>query len=239
MLRQLTLGAVLAAAGAWGAAASESTIGAFSAMTISGGFEDDWTLTTLPDVNPTQFELVYDGDVVVVKATAKNAASSLTRKVRRDLSVQPSLGWRWRIDRVVKQSDITTKHGDDFAARLYVFFDYPIERLSLVERVKLNLAQWWYGDQVPAAALCYVWANREQPGFTAWNAYTGRVRMIVLRNAESEVGNWVDEKRDLAADFRAAFGDVTPVVTGIAIAADTDQTDEAVIAWFGDIRLGR
>ena len=51
------------------------------------------------------------------------------------------LGWRWRIDRVIEQSDIATKQGDDFAARLYVFFDYPIERLSLVERTKLNLAR--------------------------------------------------------------------------------------------------
>jgi len=238
LLRQFTLGAVLAATGACVVAASESTIGAFSAMSIPNGFEGGWTLTTLPDVNPTQFELIYDDDQIVVKATAKNAAASLMRTVRRDLSAQTSLGWRWRIDRVIEQSDIATKQGDDFAARLYVFFDYPIERMSLVERTKLNLARWWYGDQVPAAALCYVWANREQPGTTAWNAYTSRVRMIVLRNAESEVGHWIDEKRDLAADFRSAFGDITPVVTGIAIAADTDQTDEAVTAWFGDIRFG-
>jgi hypothetical protein len=62
--------------------------------------------------------------------------------------------------------------------------------------------------------------------------------MVVLRNADSDVGSWVDEKRNLAADFRAAFGDITPVVTGIAIGADTDQTEESVTAWFGDIRFG-
>ena len=61
--------------------------------------------------------------------------------------------------------------------------------------------------------------------------------MIVLRNADSGVGDWADEKRDLAVDFRAAFGDVAPVVTGIAIAADTDQTGESATAWFGDIRF--
>jgi pyruvate/2-oxoacid:ferredoxin oxidoreductase beta subunit len=62
--------------------------------------------------------------------------------------------------------------------------------------------------------------------------------MIVLRNATDSVGNWVEEKRNLAADFRAAFGDVAPVVTGVAIAADTDQTGESVTAWFGDIGFG-
>ena len=113
-----------------------------------------------------------------------------------------------------------------------------LDRLSLVDRTKLRVARWWYGDQVPAAALCYVWANQEQVGTTTGNAYTSRVVAVVLRNAQSAVGDWVDEKRNLAADFRAAFGDVTPTVTGIAIAADTDQTGESVTAWFGDIRLG-
>lgn len=220
------------------AAASASTIGAFSAMSTAGGFEDGWTLTTLRDVKPTQFTLVEDNGQVVVRASANNAAASLIKEVRHDASEQPWLSWRWRIDGVVEKSDITTKQGDDFAARLYVFFDYPLDRLSLVDRTKLRVARWWYGDQVPAAALCYVWANQEQVGTTTGNAYTSRVVAVVLRNAQSAVGDWVDEKRNLAADFGAAFGDVKPVVTGIGIAADTDQTGESVTAWFGDIRLG-
>ena len=235
--KQFTLGIAFIATVASVAAASASTIGAFSAMSTAGGFDDGWTVTTLKDVKPTQFELVDDGQVVV-RAVADNAAASLARGFRRDISDQPWLGWRWRIDRVVERSDIATRQGDDFAARLYVFFEYPLDLVSLVERTKLRLARWWYGDQVPAAALCYVWANREPPGTTTWNAYTSRARMIVLRNADRDVGSWVDERRDLAADFRAAFGDIKPIVTGIAIAADTDQTGESVTAWFGDIRLG-
>jgi hypothetical protein len=43
----------------------------------------------------------------------------------------------------------------------------------------------------------------------------------------------------VAADFRAAFGaDVAlPPVSGIALGNDTDQTGEAVTAWFGDARF--
>jgi len=236
--KRALLGTLVAFAGAWILVASASTIGAFSSMSTTGsGFEDGWTVTTLNDVNPTRFDLVNDDGQIVVKATAENAAASLIRTMRQDLSAEPVLSWRWRIDRVVEKSDIATKQGDDFAARLYVFFDYPLDRLSLIERTKLRLARWWYGDKVPAAALCYVWANREPPGTSTWNAYTSRARMIVLRNADSGVGDWADEKRDLAADFSAAFGDVAPIVTGIAIAADTDQTGESATAWFGDIRF--
>lgn len=236
--RQLFAAFTLAVTGTCVLTAPATSVGRFSAMSTSGGFDDGWAVTALQNESPTRFDLVDDNGHTVVKATAENTAASLTRAFRHDAAGQPWINWRWRIDRVVEKSDITTKQGDDFAARLYVFFDYPLDRLSLMERTKLRLARWWYGHHVPAAALCYVWANREQPGTTTWNAYTSRARMIVLRNADSDVGNWVDEKRNLAADFRAAFGDVDPVVTGVAIAADTDQTGESVTAWFGDIRFG-
>ena len=61
--------------------------------------------------------------------------------------------------------------------------------------------------------------------------------MIVLRNATSGVGDWADEQRDLVADYREAFGEAPSPVSGIAIAADTDQTGETVTAWFGDISI--
>ena len=124
--KRALLGTLVAFAGASVLIASASTIGAFSSMSATGGsFEDGWTVTTLNDVNPTRFDLVNDDGQVVVKATAENAAASLIRTLRQDLSVEPVLSWRWRIDRVVEKSDIATKQGDDFAARLYVFFDYP------------------------------------------------------------------------------------------------------------------
>ena len=45
------------------------------------------------------------------------------------------------------------------------------------------------------------------------------------------------EARDVAEDFRAAFGAAAPAITGVAVSADTDQTQEKVTAWFGDLRL--
>jgi len=45
----------------------------------------------------------------------------------------------------------------------------------------------------------------------------------------------VSEERDVAADSRAAFGEEPPRISGIAIAADTDQTGKNVRAWFADI----
>ena len=47
----------------------------------------------------------------------------------------------------------------------------------------------------------------------------------------------IDVRRDVAADFRAAFGEAPPRITGIAVSADTDNTGERVTALFGDLRF--
>ncbi len=196
-----------------------------------------WRLITLPGVEPTRFAWVEQAGGRLLRADAAASAASLARAVHRDLGEDARLEWRWRVDRVVARGDVHRPQGDDFAARLYVMFDYPTESLSLLARTRLNIARWLYGQHVPAAALCYVWGNREPLETRAWNAYTDRVRMIVLRNADSGVGDWAVERRDLAADYREAFGGPPPPVAAIAIGADTDQTGETVTAWFGDIHL--
>jgi hypothetical protein len=43
------------------------------------------------------------------------------------------------------------------------------------------------------------------------------------------------ESRDVYADFRDAFGFDAPAVTSIAVGSDSDNTNERVTTWFGDI----
>lgn len=211
-------------------------IGEFSTLGLGEEFGPGWRVAELPSVQPARIEVVHDNNTGVVQIVANSAASSLLRDVSWDLSTYPNLGWRWRVSRVVSAGDVTAKSGDDFAARLYVTFDIPLERLSLFERTKLKIARWIYGDDVPAAALCYVWGNREPVGTRVWSAYTNRVRVIVLRNADDGVGAWMSESRNIMEDYLDAFGGPPATPNAVVIASDTDQTGESVTAWFGDIR---
>jgi len=210
-------------------------IGAFSALEIGEAPGDGWRATELPSTKPARIALVRDRGVAVVEIEADNAASSLVRDVDWDISAYPTLNWRWRVSRTVSAGDVNAKSGDDFAARLYVTFDIPMNQLSLFDRTKLKVARWVFGDDVPAAALCYVWGNGEPVGTSVWSAYTDRVRIIVLRNRDDDIGAWVGESRNVAEDYRLAFGGPAATPNGVAIASDTDQTGESVIAWFGDI----
>ena len=171
----------------------------------------------------------------MLRIASRAAAGSVMHRLAADASVPPVLAWRWKVDRVVGAADLSRKEGDDYAARVYVTFDVPDSSLSFADRARIRLAKLLHGAEVPTAAICYVWDNRHPIGTSAWNAYTSRVRMVVLRSGAEGAGRWARERRDVASDFEAAFGMPAPAVTGIAVSADTDQTGEAVTAWFGDL----
>ena len=211
----------------------------FSAMKPGDGLPAGWAPLALPKVPSPEFTLVADEGATVLRSRASAAAGTVAHALGHDVAARPVLRWRWKVDRVVEKADLATKAGDDFAARVYVFFDVPAESLPVGARLRIFLARNLYGATLPTAAICYVWDNRHPPGTTRWNPYTDRVRTVVLRSGAA--GAWAAESRDLEADFREAFGagwtGPVPRVTGIAAGNDTDQTGERVTAWFGDFRL--
>ena len=210
---------------------------AFSSVRPGPAIPAPWALNLLPNVdNATRFDLVSDENhVTVLRAVSVAAAATLTHKLHADASANPWLSWRWKVSRMLDSANLEHQEGDDYAARIYVLFDYPVEKLSLADRVKISLGQSLYGQELPAAALCYVWDNHHPTGLDAWSAYSNRVRMIVVESGPQHAGHWRMEQRDVAADFRAAFGEEAPPIVGIALAADTDNTGENVTAWFGDV----
>jgi hypothetical protein len=59
--------------------------------------------------------------------------------------------------------------------------------------------------------------------------------MIVVESGARRVGEWVEVERDILADYRRAFNEDPPPVSGVAVMTDTDQTGASATAWFGDI----
>jgi hypothetical protein len=237
-VRALAIGLLFAAVVAL--AAPGTQIAPFSQARPGKELPAGWRMLTIPKIAPTEIALVEDGGATVLRSHARAAAGTVAFALDASPAARPMLSWRWKVDRVVERANLAQKAGDDFAARVYVFFDVPVEALPIGARLKSVLARAVWGETLPTAALCYVWDNRHAPGTQGWNPYTDRVRTVVLRSGAP--GNWAAEARDLDADFRAAFGSQwsreTPRVTGIAIGNDTDQTGESATAWFGDFNLG-
>ena len=214
------------------------TLGTFSSLPHGDRWPAGWDLIRPnPDAPPTRFRLEADGGTTVLRADAEHSMAGLSKKVRVDLGRLPYLCWRWKIAAPLVKADLRTRKGDDYAARVYVLFDYDTERLPLGERLKLGTLKNLFGVDIPAAALNYVWDNRYPVGTVALNAYTDRARMWVLRSGKGEAGAWVAEARNLKDDFRRAFGEDAPAAVAVVVASDTDNTGEKATAWFADIRF--
>ena len=208
----------------------------FSKLSPGQAMPKDFRVVAYPNVKPNQFALVADEGKTVLKVDSSNSAGSIAVPVAL-LGAQTSttLQWRWKVDRYLEKADMDEKLADDHSARLYFFFDVPLESLPFADRTKIKLARSISGIDVPTAALCYVWDNKHRVGYTASSPFTRQLRKVVLQSGRGAIGQWRVEARDVAADFKEAFGFDAPAITGISVGNDTDNTEDRVTSWFGDV----
>lgn len=215
-------------------------VGHFSAEQLSHITPVGWRPLIFPSIaNKTAYFLTRDRDRTVVQAVSHASASAYFKKVSIDPQRYPILRWSWKIQNTLAGGDIRSREGDDYAARIYVAFDYDPARLTGLERVKYKLYLLLHDEPPPLAVINYVWGNQAAPGTMVSNAYSSRVKMIVLRSGAAQLRHWLTEERDIYQDYQAAFGEKPGKITGIAIMTDTDNTGESATAWYGDIGFHR
>ena len=207
----------------------------FSASELGVSLPEGWKPLTFKKIPKlTTYELVKDGPHVVVKAVSDSSASGLTKEVRIDPKEFPIIRWRWKVDNLVQKSDATRKDGDDYPARLYITFEYDPDKVSFGKKLKYKAGKALFGD-IPIGAINYVWETKAPVGAILDNAYTDFVKMVVVESGPTRIGLWVDESRNIYEDYKKAFGEDPPMINGIAIMSDTDNTKERATAYYGDI----
>lgn len=223
----------------WAQTGAVLDVAKFSISQVGPGLPDGWKPLTFKKVPKlTQYELVKDGEVVVVKATSEASASGLTKEVKIDPKAFPVVRWRWKVDNLLKNSDVGRKDGDDYPARLYITFEYDPDKVSFSKKLKYKAGRAIFGD-IPIGALNYIWETKTPVGTIVENAYTDFAQMIVVESGPQKVGAWVAEERNIYEDYKRAFGEEPPMINGVAIMSDTDNTREQAIAYYGDIQFVR
>lgn len=169
-------------------------------------------------VGNTRYELHDDAGMTVLKATAHNSASVLYRKHVIDLTSTPVLEWSWKIESIYADINELTKAGDDFPARLYV-------------TAKTGALPW------QTIAINYVWSSN-QPIDSNWaNPYTEKSIMVSVESGESKVGHWVNQRRNVAKDFKTLFNIDIKRLSGYAVMVDGDNSSQNGTAYFGNIEF--
>ena len=236
-MRRLTALTVAVASLALVAAAlPDVVIAAFSNLR-PGGTVVGWETLQLGRAPETTYTVVRDGGATVVRGEASRSASGLIKRVRVDVASTPVLTWRWKVDGVIDGGNVTRRDGDDYPARIYVTFDYPVSRLSFGDRVKYRSLRALGFRDIPTRAINYIWANRASETRPVANPYSDWVQMIPVQSGPARAGQWLTETRNVAADYRAVFGEDAPAITGVAIMTDADNTNGQAVAYYGDIRM--
>jgi len=190
--------------------AGEIAVGRFAEEGLEG-----WEVKEFKGL--TRYRLVEVEGRQVLLAESDGSASGLVKKIDFDPAEYRYLRWRWKIEKTVAKGDERTKAGDDYAARVYVIFPGRF---------------FWQ-----TRALNYIWANQlPAEGFVA-NAFTANAMLLAVRSGPDQTGQWLEENRDLVADYRRVFGSDPPRAGAVAIMTDTDNTGGRARAWYGDISL--
>lgn len=218
--------------------AEEIIVGHFSNLVPTQDFPEQWEKLTFPKIKRhTNYMLIRDNNRTVVKAVSRNSASGLIRYYMGTAERLPWIAWQWKIEHVLEKGDVTRKKGDDYPARIYIAFEFSSKGKTFWQRLQYKTANLAAGGKLPGSALNYIWANKSSRGIIIDNPYTNQTKMIVLQSGNDLAGQWISEKRNIATDYQAAFGEKPPPIMGIAIMTDTDNTGESVTAFYGDIQL--
>ena len=211
-------------------------IGTFSAATPDGPWPNGWKPLTFPKIpQHTTYRLVKDGDRVAVKAASQASSSGLTKEILIDPKEYPIIQWQWKVSNVLKGGDVAKKEGDDYPARIYVTFQYDSQKVGLFGKAKYEAAKLIYGQYPPLGAINYIWESRAPVGTAVPNPYTDQVQMIVVDSGSTKLNTWITEERNVYEDYKRAFGQDPPMISGVAIMTDTDNTGESAEAYYGDI----
>lgn len=236
----LVLAATLIAAGvAGGAAHAEDALTPFGAAGAAP--QAPWHVQGLPQQGSkplTRFSVVDIDGKRAVKIEADESYANLVHPLNATTSTH--LAWQWRVEKPLETSDLRSRSGDDTAIKVCVFFDMPIDNISFTERQLLRLARSKTTDFQPTATVCYVWDASLPAGTTLDNAFTRRVRYMVLESGKDRLDRWVAEKRDVGADFVRLFGDeskTAPPVLGVSVGADSDNTKGHTVSYVSGLAL--
>ncbi|MEP7303604.1 MAG: DUF3047 domain-containing protein [Caldimonas sp.] len=200
-----------------------------------------WHVVGLPRQSKpfTQFSVVDIDGVRGLRIEAIESYGNLVHPLRFGGS-SAHLAWQWRIERPIETADLHSRGGDDTAVKVCVSFDLPIENISFGDRQVLRFARATSADPVPGATVCYVWDAHLAAGAMLDNAFTRRIRYVVVRGGTMPLHKWMSERRDLAADFNRLFGaeiDHMPPIVAIAVGADSDNTHTHSLAYVASLVL--
>jgi hypothetical protein len=199
--------------------------------------EQAWEWFTLPGKRAMPFEPTTVMDRPALRVRADRSVSILRQRFMGPGTSAGDLTFSWKIDALPVGADMRDAQAEDSPVRVLLAFGGDRSRLSPRAHRVSELSRLVTGEDLPFATLSYVWSDSEPLETVILNPRTDRIRKLVVATGSAQLGQWLDFRRDVRADFVRAFGEEPGPLLAIALMTDTDNTGTALQAWYGALRL--
>lgn len=196
-----------------------------------------WHAMALPGKRSTLYAPKQHEGRPAIHARADRSASVWRRAWAKPAHELRDIRFSWWVPSLLEKANLTERDGDDAPVRLVLAFDGDHGALSARNRLLFDLAESLSGERPPYATLMYVWEPRAPVGSVIINSRTDRIRKIVVESGPANLKQWRDYRRNVADDFRRAFGEEPGPLLAVAYMTDSDNTHTKAEAWYGEVHF--
>ncbi len=198
---------------------------------------DGWHDVHLPGKEPTRYVRERKDGRSAVAAMSKVSASMWRQKFDPAPPLPAAVSFSWWAQTLLADASVADIDRGDATARVQFGFGGDHAELPRRTRMTFDLAEALSGERPPYATLMYVWDATAPVGTVIVNPRTDRIRKIVVDSGPEGLQRWRDHRRDLAADFRRAFGEEPGPLRSVALMTDSDNTRAQARTWYGEVVL--
>lgn len=184
------------------------------------GVPSGWKLKGKPGTPKAEFSVEKDpkSDTNFLHVEADKASASIITDAKGvDLEKTPILKWKWRADKLPPGGDGRESKTDDQAIGVYV----------------------GSGGMLNSKSISYRWDTDTPKGSEGNVTYGGgiaKIKWYTLRNKDDSLGKWIVEERNVAEDFKKAWG-YTPKDVYVSVCSNSQYTGTEASADLGWIEF--
>lgn len=185
----------------------------------------------------TAYSVAREEGRAVLRAVADRSASLYVAPLKPAQRTPMTINWEWMTDALVPGADNRDKNTEDAPLRVLVAFDGDVATLPEAERKRFSRAKNLARRDIPYAVLMYIWADNVPVGTVIPSAHTSQVKMMVVASGQDGLGQWHSVQRNVADDYKKAYGTEPGPVLGVAAMTDTDNTGTQAVGNYAAMRI--
>lgn len=196
-----------------------------------------WEHQKFANRRPTHYGATTHLGRAAILANADRSNSTLSLTLPPESAIRPvTIRFSWFVPKLNPAFDLKDKAKDDAVARVILSFEGDRKKTwTARDHMLSEMSSLLVGKPLPYATIMYVWSNRYPVGTVIPNAHTKRIRQIVVETGPRHLNRWVDIERDVAADFRLAFGEEPGPLHGVGLMTDSNNVRGKAKAWYGPL----